>query len=217
MALHEQAPPGLIAEVLELAATAKATHERLMLIAERLKGTSVSRVTVRHQPRVSGEQPSPDHVRNALVVLCQDHGSATVKEVAARANVQPQYALKYLNQMEKDGQAVSIRDGSGGRKHFAPVRPNIRSVEDVADATVTHIRRGLPIAGTGRGLRTPDAGVLALIQQCKAKGAQVNQLANLHYEVRWQGKKIGSIPHTPSDHRALSNTRAEIRRNGLLI
>ncbi|UJE15726.1 HicA-like toxin [Gordonia phage Ligma] len=57
-----------------------------------------------------------------------------------------------------------------------------------------------------------------LVTRVEVAGGEVRRSKrNSHLKVYLDGRLIGVIPSTPSDHRALKNSISQLRRNGLAI
>lgn len=158
-------------------------------------------------------------VREIAYELTQAGATFLTADVVA-AGVPHQTALKWLKEWETRGMLSSVQIGRDlvweRIKHQAD--PINRPKREAPEARVIEFERSrTPVAGTGRSQGATDPGVRALIDQCRAKGAQVNKLRSGHWQVRKDGKVVGGIPATPSDHRSLPNCRADLRRNGLPV
>lgn len=71
------------------------------------------------------------------------------------------------------------------------------------------------VAGTGNRKRQAKGEVAELLDKAAAAGAQVAKTANGHYKVLSNGKTITVVSGTPSDHRAVKNAKAALKRAGL--
>ncbi|AKF14347.1 hypothetical protein SEA_VINCENZO_85 [Mycobacterium phage Vincenzo] len=84
--------------------------------------------------------------------------------------------------------------------------------------TTKETTMGLPVAGTGRHRPGQcSADVKALVDAIRAVGGDVQHSRNQHLRVYVDGKLVTTMPSTPSDHRALKNTIADLRRAGLAL
>jgi len=97
----------------------------------------------------------------------------------------------------------------------APVRPRERRQPPEA-AFVDRSGGGRPVEGTGRQSRPGSHEVQQLFEEITAAGGELQRRAR-HWCVMYGGQIIATIPGTPSDHRALLNARANLRRAGLPI
>lgn len=74
---------------------------------------------------------------------------------------------------------------------------------------------GGPVAGTGRQGKT-DKEVAELVEAVRKAGGSAELNGSGHWKVRdASGHAVGSIPATPSDHRSLKNSQADLRRHGV--
>lgn len=70
------------------------------------------------------------------------------------------------------------------------------------------------VAGTGRG-RQAKGEVAEPLDKAAAAGAQVAKTANGHYKVLANGNLVTVVAGTPSDHRAIKNAKAQLKKAGL--
>ena len=74
-----------------------------------------------------------------------------------------------------------------------------------------------PVAGTGAVRGPSDPATRALLRELSsAPGVEVER-GSKHYVVRLNGRVVGTVTGTPSDHRAVKNARANLRRNGVRV
>lgn len=85
-------------------------------------------------------------------------------------------------------------------------------------ATVGEPRPGTPVPGSGKR-RIGNKDTRRLLAEIRKAGGTVipHQGRDGHFKVYLQGEYIGGLPGTPSDHRALANDIARLRRGGLAI
>lgn len=57
--------------------------------------------------------------------------------------------------------------------------------------------------------------VKQLIRQLERHGCEIRRTRRGHFLVSFDGRVVGGLPGTPSDHRSLPNSRAQLRRNGV--
>jgi hypothetical protein len=65
--------------------------------------------------------------------------------------------------------------------------------------------------------RIKSKEVRRLVKLFVAAGCEVSFSASSHVIIRKGGKVVTVVPSTPSDHRSLSNSVAQARRNGVKI
>lgn len=127
---------------------------------------------------------------------------------------------KWLGHFEDKGIFESERVGQ--RKVYAYVEPEgdnaarERKATPEAIAASDKTARGVAVQGTGRGMGNTRKDVADLLEAVTRAGGQIEK-GGSHWKVRKDGKVIGTVPSTPSDHRSLLNTRAELKRKGLAL
>lgn len=95
---------------------------------------------------------------------------------------------------------------------YAPDSPLRKRMPWVGEALQAPAKAA--VAGTGRS-RQAKGEVAELLDKAAAAGAQVAKTANGHYKVLANGKTITVVSGTPSDHRAVKNAKAKLKRAGL--
>jgi hypothetical protein len=125
-----------------------------------------------------------------------------------------------LQKLERSG---ILRDAGkrGNAKLYEYVPPNGAGAAATRDAATARAQRkraagrgGSPVAATGRA--TPISRPMAPVLEGLRPDLTVVRAGSGHIKVMDGDAVVATVPSTPSDHRAVKNTRASLKRKGLL-
>jgi predicted ArsR family transcriptional regulator len=170
-----------------------------------------------------GQTVSVSSVRSAAAKLKH----FTAAELGQHLGVTRDTANRHIEQMILDGivRSAGVKRGNGRpAPQFAFKAPTAVAVarrkeatpeQRVAAAFVTARSRGSVVSGgRTRRKRAGRGAVRQLIASAERQGAEIKEQKH-GYAVVKDGRTLGSIPKTASDHRSLKNARAELKRGGL--
>lgn len=167
-----------------------------------------------------GQRPDARHVARKL-------GSFTTSELQAKLAVSRVTAAREVQKMLDHG---TIRDTKLRRKHDGPGRPAPVYEYVQAPATITSRPRQTPVeleaiktiptakGGHRKRRRITNPEIRKLVAACRSAGCRINENAGSgHIVVYTPSGGIVNLPFTPSDHRAVRNCRAELKRAGVNV
>lgn len=157
-------------------------------------------------------------------------GRFTRGDIAAHLGISPNHAGKRLEELVLEGiiqtpenpEERVRRNGVGRPQHvYEYVSPGnspgnfSRSTRPTPEAEViARVSRSRGDVVSGKKIRGARPETDRLIKEVRANGGQLKKGKHGH-KVLKDGKVVGSIPNTPSDHRSTKNTRADLKRAGL--
>lgn len=169
-------------------------------------------------------QPSQDDPR----VVARRLGSFTATELADALGRSRVTAVSIIRRLVELG---VIRDTGLRQRHEGPGRPApvFEAVPIVAVSRprdrrpppeVEVVKGGFKPRGPatgGKGRRIQNRDVRQLLDKAKAHGCQIEHTNSSHIRILTPKGGTVILPSTPSDHRALLNARAELRRSGVKV
>ena len=164
-------------------------------------------------------------------VLARRLGSFTMSEWQESLGVSLPTARKVLTELAERG---IVRDSGLRQKHEgpgrpapvfevvpinAPNRPRVKRVPPEVEVRQTFKPRaaGAPVAGSGSGKRVVNSEVRSLVTKARTFGCRIEDKGAHIHVFPPKGGQMVVLPSTPSDHRALLNVRAEMRRAGIPV
>lgn len=211
-----------IAAALERLATAAEAHAGVPAPSQRPKAKAKPGRKAERDDRVS--DVSLRHVRDTVVRSSSrpsPFGLAWVQEAAGLSSRTTQLAI---NELVRQGIVKELErepGERGGRPRRVFTYHDPRSHAPTKGAKRKAARkhgRSSAVPGTGRTQRATNSDVAQLLAAVTAQGGKAELSGSGHYLIRdASGAKVGNCPATPSDHRALDNVRAKLRRGGLRV
>lgn len=227
-----------IARELHEAASMTSQHARTMEKKARELDAQATQLRVRaDEALVRAVEDGPDErggwdfegVRAAARKL----GAFTVEQFTRTLGIKPIHTIGWIRALVDEGLLTEDEDADGLRIYrYAPAddeevpedpppsaQVNGHSpMDDIATLVERRSRTGLPVPGTGKGANGfADPDVAKLAARVKDAGGDVTRGGSGHFRVYFQGRMVASMANTPSDHRALANTEAQLKRAGLPI
>lgn len=201
----------ITAAAANLAAAAKALEAVAEMVAEPASDA----------PARAGRGQVDAQVRDAAVAFGPDQ-EFTMDELYRAAGVSKGAAYRSMRKLLARGvveKAGSRRSPTGAGRPWQLYRYVKVAPESALRAQRARVSEAIQapakaVAGTGRA-RQAKGEVADLLDKAAAAGAQVAKTANGHYKVLANGKTITVVSGTPSDHRAVKNAKAALKRAGL--
>jgi len=127
----------------------------------------------------------------------------------------------YLNRLVKRGALTYRKQGHGKDHHkriyhYTPPRKRVvnRPKRKTPEQELMGRRQRGGKVASSRAHTVRNKDVADLLEAITAAGGEIVK-GSRHWKVRFEGNVIGTVPTSPSDHRALKNARANLRRAGL--
>lgn len=152
-------------------------------------------------------------VRQRYPFTQQDMADAFGKEKST-----VRYQLEKLLKRETIVDMGKRRQGNKLYRYDKPTDPGAAAKADLARGPEAARGQVSAVPGTGKPMRIANKEVATLLKACASLGAVYSKDGREgHYKITMGGKRIGTVPSTPSDHRSLANTRAQLRKKGLKV
>lgn len=182
----------------------------------------LARETAPKRKRSKRQNTASTHRVEQAKSVVKRMGTFTIDTLAAQLNVSISLTRMIASELQSQGWVERVTPHSRHaaavwRYVPAPDSPYLKRRDDPPEvtgrgATGATEKRGEVVAGTGKQ-ETPTGEIGKLVSTLREQGWIVQRTGSNHYKAT-KGLRMAILPATPSDHRSLANTRAQLRKFG---